>query len=78
VRVDLLYDNGKLLALGAQGTPGRLQLTVSAPATVRFRALAGQSGATQISAGNIIPAPGSSPDAARVAPPAPVIIDITP
>jgi general secretion pathway protein D len=78
VRLDLLYDSGKLLAIGAEGTPGRVQLTVSGTATVRFRALAGQTGAAQISAGNIIPAPGTSPDAAGIAAPAPVVINVTP
>jgi len=78
VRLDLLYDGGKLLAIGTEGTPGRVQLTVSGTATVRFRALAGQSGAAQISAGNIIPGPGTSSDAAGIAAPAPVVINVTP
>jgi general secretion pathway protein D len=78
VRLDLLYDSGKLLATGAEGTPGRVQLSVSATSTVRFRALSGQTGETQISVGNIIPATGTSPDAARISAPAPLVINVLP
>jgi general secretion pathway protein D len=76
VRLDLLYDSGKLLALGAEGTPGRISLNVAGPTTVRFRALEGQSGAAQITAGNISPAPGPNASPASISAPAPLTIDI--
>jgi len=76
VRVDLLYDSGKLLALGAEGTPGRISLNVVGPTTVRFRALEGQSGAAQITAGNISSAPGPNAPPAPISAPAPLTIDI--
>ena len=76
VRLDLLYDSGKLLALGAEGTPGRIAVNVAGPTTVRFRALEGQSGAAQITAGNISPAAGPDASPAAIAAPAPLTIDI--
>jgi general secretion pathway protein D len=78
VRLDLLYDSSKLLALGAGATAGRVQLTLAGPTTIRFRALEGQSGAAQISIGHIIPAPGAPPDAAQVIAPAPLVVTVTP
>ncbi|MFL6582788.1 MAG: secretin N-terminal domain-containing protein [Burkholderiales bacterium] len=76
VRLDLLYDSGKLLALGAEGTPGRVSLSVAGPTTVRFRALEGQSGAAQITAGNISSAPGPNAPPAPISAPAALTIDI--
>src|SRR4051812_20618924 len=76
VRLDLLYDSGKLLALGAEGTPGRISVNVAGPTTVRFRALEGQSGAAQITAGNISSAPGPNAPPAPISAPAPLTIDI--
>jgi general secretion pathway protein D len=78
VRFDLVYDSSKLQAIGAEGTPGRAQLAVSGTATVRFRALEGQSGSTQVSIGNISAAAGGAADAPQLVAPAPVEINITP
>jgi hypothetical protein len=64
------------LALGAEGTPGRVSLSVAGPTTVRFRALEGQSGAAQITAGNISSAPGPNAPPAPISAPAALTIDI--
>ena len=74
----MLYDSSKLQALGIEGMAGRVTLAVSGTTTVRFRAIEGQSGPTQISIGNISPAPGAGADAAQLAAPAPVAINVTP
>src|SRR6185436_14132475 len=76
VRLDLVYDSAKLLALGAEGTPGRVSINVAGPTTVRFRALEGQSGSAQITVGSIIPAAGANAAAAPISAPAPLTIDI--
>ncbi|HXF15417.1 MAG TPA: secretin N-terminal domain-containing protein [Burkholderiales bacterium] len=76
VRLDLVYDSAKLLALGAEGTPGRVSINVAGPTTVRFRALEGQSGSAQIAVGSIIPAAGANAAAAPISAPAPLTIDI--
>ena len=78
VRLDVLYDSSKLQALGAEGMPGRVALAVSGTTTVRFRAIEGQSGPTQISIGNISPAPGGGANASQVAAPPPLAINVTP
>ena len=78
VRLDVLYDSSKLQALGAEGMPGRITLAVSGTTTVRFRAIEGQSGPTQISIGNISPAPGGGANAPQLAAPPPMAINVTP
>ncbi|MEO8163813.1 MAG: secretin N-terminal domain-containing protein, partial [Betaproteobacteria bacterium] len=78
VRMDLQYDNAKLAAVDAQPTPGRIQLAVSGPTTVRLRALEGQSGPARISISNVIPAPGEGSEASRPVAPAPVVVTVTP
>jgi general secretion pathway protein D len=78
VRLEVLYDSNKLRALGLEGTPGRVQLTTSGTTTVRFRAIEGQSGATQVSIGNISPAPGGGASSPPLVAPAPLAINVTP
>ena len=78
VRLDLLYDSSRLLALGAGTSAGRVQLSVAGSTTIRFRALEGQSGTAQISIGQIIPAPGASPDTGQVVAPPPLVVTVTP
>lgn len=77
VRLDLLYDAAKLQAVGVEGTPGRVQLAVSGTATVRLRALEGQSGPTQVGVGNIS-AVGAGGETIALSAPVPVTINITP
>ena len=78
VRLEVLYDSSKLQALGLEGMPGRLPLAVSGTATVRFRAIEGKSGPTQVSIGNISPAPGGGANAVQFSAPAPIAINVTP
>lgn len=78
VRMEVLYDSGKLQALGAEGMPGRVSLAVAGTTAVRFRAIEGQSGPTQISIGNISPVPGGDANIPPLAAPAPVSINVTP
>ena len=78
VPLELIYDSGKLQALGAEGPPGRVQLAVSGTATVRFRALEGQSGPAQISIGNITASSGGATDASQLIAPAPVQVNVIP
>jgi general secretion pathway protein D len=78
VRLDLHYDSSRLLALGAGTSAGRVQLSVAGSTTIRFRALEGQSGTAQISIGQIIPAPGASPDTGQVVAPPPLVVTVTP
>ncbi|HZP92632.1 MAG TPA: tetratricopeptide repeat protein [Burkholderiales bacterium] len=78
VQVDLLYDPGKLAAVGAQGSPGRVPLEVSGTASVRFHALPGQSGPAQISIGSISGGAGPAGEPVQLTAPAPVTVNITP
>ncbi len=78
VRLDLQYDSAKFAALDPQPTPGRIQLTIAGPTTVRLRALEGQAGPARVSIGNVIPAPGEGGNAPPLAAPAPVTINVTP
>ncbi len=78
VRFDLQYDSARLAAVDAQPTPGRIQLTIAGPTTVRLRALEGQSGPARISVSNVIPAPGEGSEASPPGVPAPVTVNVTP
>jgi general secretion pathway protein D len=78
VRLDVLYDSSRLQALDLEGMPGRVPLAVSGTTTVRFRAVEGQSGPTQVSVGNLAPAPGAGAGAAPLAAPPPVAINVVP
>jgi hypothetical protein len=78
VQVDLLYDPGKLAAVGAQGAPGRAPLAVSGTASLRFHALEGQSGPAQISIGSISGGTGPAGEPVQLTAPAPVTVNITP
>jgi general secretion pathway protein D len=78
VRLDVIYDSSKLQALGVEGMSGRLPLAVSGTTTVRFRAIEGQSGPTQVSIGSISPAPGGGANAPQLTAPAPLAINVTP
>jgi general secretion pathway protein D len=77
VRLELLYDAAKLQAVGVDGPPGRVQLAVSGTATVRFRALEGQAGPTQLGVGNLS-ALGAGGENSALAAPVPVTVNITP
>jgi general secretion pathway protein D len=80
VRVDLVYDAAKVQAVGAEGTPGRVQLVVTGMSTIRFRALEGQSGPARIAVDNLAAdgAVGAGGESVALSPPAPVIVNITP
>ena len=78
VQVDLLYDPGKLAAVGVQGAPGRVPLAVSGTASVRFHALEGQSGPAQIAVGSIAGGAGAAGEPLQLTAPAPVTVNITP
>ncbi|MBC8007535.1 MAG: general secretion pathway protein GspD [Prolixibacteraceae bacterium] len=78
VRLEVRYDGARLQALGGEGLPGRIPLAVSGTTTIRFRAVEGQSGATQISIGNLVTAPGGGADVPQLTAPAPVAINIVP
>jgi general secretion pathway protein D len=77
VRLDLVYDAGRLQAVGIEGTPGRAQLVVSGTTAVRFQALEGQIGPTQISVANIS-AVGLGGENIPLSAPVPVTVNITP
>jgi len=80
VRVDLVYDAGRLLAVGVDGAPGRVQLAVTGMTTVRFQALEGQTGPARISVDNIsaIGAVGAGGETIALSAPVPVTVNITP
>jgi hypothetical protein len=77
VRLDLVYDAARLQAVGIEGTPGRAQLVVSGTTAVRFLALEGQVGPTQISVANIS-AVGLGGENIALSTPVPVTVNITP
>jgi hypothetical protein len=77
VRLDLVYDAARLQAVGIEGTPGRAQLVVSGTTAVRFLALEGQVGPTQISVANIS-AVGLGGENIALSAPVPVTVNITP
>jgi len=77
VRLDLVYDAARLQAVGIEGTPGRAQLVVSGTTAVRFQALEGQVGPTQISVANIS-AVGLGGENIALSAPVPVTVNITP
>ena len=77
VQLELLYDTSRLQAVGVAGVPGRVPLAVSGSSAVRFRALEGQSGPTQVSVGNIS-ATGPSAENVALAAPAPLVVNVTP
>ncbi len=77
VRLDLVYDAARLQAVGVEGTPGRAQLVVSGTTAVRFQALEGQIGPTQISVANIS-AVGLGGENIALSAPVPVTVNITP
>jgi general secretion pathway protein D len=77
VRLDLVYDAARLRAVGIEGTPGRAQLVVSGTTAVRFQALEGQVGPTQISVANIS-AVGLGGENIALSAPVPVTVNITP
>ena len=77
VRLDLVYDAARLQAVGIEGTPGRAQLVVSGTTAVRFQALEGQIGPTQISVANIS-AVGLGGENIPLSAPVPVTVNITP
>jgi len=78
VQVELLYDAARLLALGTEGTPGRAQLTVTGTATVRLRALEGQSGPAQLGVGSISAGTTTGGEPVQLSAPAPVTVNIVP
>jgi len=80
VRVDLVYDAGRLRAVGVDGAPGRVQLAVTGMTTVRFQALEGQAGPARISVDNIsaVGAVGAGGETIALSAPVPVTVNITP
>ena len=77
VGLELVYDAGRLRAVGVEGAPGRVQLAVSGTTAVRFQALEGQVGPSQISVANISAVSATGENVA-VSAPAPVTVNITP
>ncbi|HUF20318.1 MAG TPA: tetratricopeptide repeat protein [Burkholderiales bacterium] len=77
VQLELLYDVTRLQSVGVTATPGRLQLALSGTSTVRFLALQGQPGPTQISVGNAV-AIGAGGESIGLSAPMPVTVSITP
>jgi len=74
VRVDLVYDAGRLRAVGVDGAPGRVQLAVTGMTTVRFYAVEGQAGPAQISVDSI----SAVGENIVLSAPVPVTVNITP
>ncbi|HKQ24965.1 MAG TPA: secretin N-terminal domain-containing protein [Burkholderiales bacterium] len=77
VGIELVYDPAKLRAVGADGTPGRVQLSVAGTTAVRFQALEGQTGPAQISVASIS-ATNAGGENVTLSPPTPVTVNITP
>ena len=80
VRVDLVYDAGRLQAVGIEGSPGRVPLAITGMNVVRFLALEGQMGPARISVDNIsaVGAVGAGGETIALSAPAPVTVNITP
>jgi general secretion pathway protein D len=78
VQLELLYDPARLQAVGTEGTPGRVQVTVSGTTSVRLRALEGQSGPAQVSVGSISTGTTPGGEAVQLAAPAPVTVNVVP
>jgi len=80
VRVDLVYDAGRLQAVGIEGAPGRVPLAITGMNVVRFLALEGQTGPARISVDNIsaVGAVGAGGETIALSAPVPVTINITP
>ena len=78
VQVELVFDSVKLQAVGAEGTPGRVQVAVAGTTTVRLRALEGQSGQAQVEVGHISAGTTSAGESIQLNTPAPVTINIVP
>ena len=77
VRLQLVYDAVRLRAVGAEGAPGRVQLAVTGMTTVRFYAVEGQAGPTEISVESIS-AVGAVGENIVLSAPVPVTVNITP
>jgi len=80
VRVDLVYDAGRLRAVGVEGAPGRVPLAITGMNVVRFLALEGQMGPARISVDNIsaVGAVGAGGETIALSAPVPVTVNITP
>jgi general secretion pathway protein D len=78
VQVELVFDSVKLQALGAEGTPGRVQVAVAGTTTVRLRAVEGQSGQAQVGVGYVSAGTTSAGEPIQLGTPAPVTVTITP
>jgi general secretion pathway protein D len=78
VQLELTYDPARVQAVGIEGAAGRVALTVAGTATVRFRALEGQSGPVQIAVANVQPATTASGDTIQFTPPSPVTVNVVP
>jgi general secretion pathway protein D len=77
VQLELLYDAAKLEAVARPDPSGRIALSVTGTTSVRFRALEGQSGPTQIAVGSVS-ATGANGEVIDIIAPAPVEININP
>ena len=75
VQLELLYDAAMLEAVGRPDPRGRISLNFTGTATVRFRAIEGQSGPAQIAVGSVSATSAGGDDIALAAP-APVEIDV--
>jgi general secretion pathway protein D len=78
VQLELTYDTARVQAVGIEAAAGRVALTVAGTATVRFRALEGQSGPAQIAVGNVQPATTPAGETIQFTPPAPVTVNVVP
>lgn len=76
MKVELTYDASRLEAVGTPGG-GTLTLQVTGTATVRFRALPGQTGAANLAVVNV-DAVGANGEEIDIDPPAPVQINVVP